>query len=79
MSKSALTGPFSGDVKSAPSPTQGPKAANACEDLNKPEDTSVLHTVFYVDEPSLKASVSKAKLESPFESDFRPGVDSSKK
>lgn len=75
---SQLTGPFSGDVKSAPSPTQGPKASNACPVVGKPEDTSVLHTTFYVDEPSLKASVSKAKLESPFESDFRPGVDSSK-
>lgn len=76
---SQLTGPFSGDVKSAPSPTQGPKASNAESCVGKPEDTSVLHTVFYEDQPSLKASASRAKLESPFESDFRPGVDSSKK
>lgn len=76
---SQLSGPFSGDVKSAPSPTQGPKASNACPVVGKPEDTSVLHTVFYEDQPGLDAKVSRAKLESPFESDFRPGVDSSKK
>jgi hypothetical protein len=77
---SKLEGPFSGDVKSAPSPTSAPKAKDSqAECVNQPEDTSVLHTVFFVDEPGLKGSVSKAKLESPFESDFRPGVDSSKK
>jgi hypothetical protein len=76
---SKLTGPFSGDVKSAPSPTAGPRASHNTEDVSNPEDTSVLHTVFYNDEPSLKGSASKAKLESPFEQDFRPGIDSSKK
>ncbi len=76
---SKLTGPFSGDVKSAPSPTAGPKASNHVADVGNPEDTSVLHTVFYADQPSLSASASKAKLEGPFEQDFRPGVDSSKK
>ncbi len=76
---SELTGPFSGDWKSAPSPTQGPKASAAESCVGKPEDTSVVHTVFYENQPSLDAKVSRAKLESPFESDFRPGVDSSKK
>lgn len=78
---SKLEGPFSGDWKGAPSPTACPtgKLEGVDGSLTKPEDTSVLHTEFYSDEPSLKASVAKAKLESPFESDVRPGVNSGTK
>jgi hypothetical protein len=71
---SQLSGPFNGDVKSAPSPT-----ATQCGNkfgvtqLNQPEDTSVLKTVFYDESGSLKGA-KPAPLESPFENDFRPGV-----
>jgi len=71
---SKLEGPFSGDVKSAPSPT-----AKSCGDhfgvsqLNQPSDVSVLKTVFYAEEESLKGA-KPAKLETPFETEFRPGV-----
>ena len=69
-----LNGPFKGDVKPAPSPT-----AKQCGDhfgvsqLNQPEDTQVLKTVFYDESESLKGA-KPAKLETPFETDFRPGV-----
>lgn len=54
---SALTGPFNGDVKPAPSPTEkscGNKFG--VTELNKPEDTSVLKTVFYDESDALKGS-----------------------
>ncbi len=70
----SLNSTFNGDIKPAPSPT-----AKSCGDhfgvpqLNKPEDTSVLKTVFYDESDSLKGA-KPAKLETPFETDFRPGV-----
>lgn len=72
--KSPLTSPFNGDVKPAPSPTE-----KSCGDhfgvsqLNQPEDTSVLKTVFYDESESLKGA-KPSKMETPFETDFRPGV-----
>lgn len=73
MSKT-LNGPFSGDVKPAPSPT-GTHAGDhfGVTQLNQSEDTSVLKTVFYAEQDSLKGA-KPAKLETPFETDFRPGV-----
>lgn len=77
---SKLEGPFSGDVKGAPSPTACPTGhlEGVTGALTRAEDTSVLHTEFYVDVPGLKGSASSAKMESPFMTDVRPGVDSSK-
>lgn len=61
---SALNGPFSGDVKSAPSPT-AVSCGNKFEtsQLNQPEDTSVLKTVFYDETENLKGS--PAALDTP--------------
>ncbi len=71
---STLRGPFSGDVKSAPSPTAEQEGNHfGVTQLNQPEDTSVLKTIFYADCDSLKGA-KPAKLETPFETDFRPGV-----
>ncbi len=71
---SALRGPFSGDVKSAPSPTAKHVGDHfGVTQLNQSEDTSVLKTVFYDESESLKGA-KPAKLETPFETDFRPGV-----
>lgn len=77
---SKLEGPFSGDVKGAPSPTACPQGHMEGVEgaLTKPGDLSVLHTEFYADVQGLKGSASKAKMESPFMTDVRPGVDSGK-
>lgn len=73
MSKT-LNGPFSGDVKPAPSPTSVQCGNHfGVSQLNQPEDTSVLNTVFYDESGSLKGA-KPAHLETPFETDFRPGV-----
>lgn len=71
---SKLNGPFNGDVKPAPSPTSV-QCGNSygVSQLNQPEDTSVLKTTFFDESPSLKGA-KPAKLETPFETDFRPGV-----
>ena len=68
-----LSGPFKGDVKPAPSPMKQCGDHFGVSQLNQPEDTSVLKTVFYDESESLKGA-KPAKLESPFETDFRPGV-----
>ena len=68
---SALNGPFNGDVKPAPSPTEKSSGNNyGVSQLNQPEDTSVLKTVMF----DKTVSGTPAKLETPFENDFRPGV-----
>lgn len=71
---SSLNGPFSGDVKPAPSPT-GTQSGNhyGVSQLNQAEDTSVLKTTFFAEQDSLKGA-KPAHLETPFETDFRPGV-----
>jgi hypothetical protein len=62
---SQLRGPFSGDVKAPPSPTSMPPAKNTQADcVNKPEDTSVLHTVFFQKTDALH-DPSPAALASP--------------
>jgi len=61
---STLNGPFSGDVKPAPSPTEkacGNKFETAA--LNQPEDTAVLKTIFYAESDALKGS--PAALDTP--------------
>ena len=70
---SALRGPFSGDVKPAPSPMKQCGNHFELSQLNQPEDTSVLKTIHYDESESLKGA-KPAHLETPFETDFRPGV-----
>ena len=71
---SQLSGPFSGDIKPAPSPTAGGSGNHyGVSQLNQPEDTSVLKTEMFCEAESLKGA-KPAKLETPFETDFRPGV-----
>lgn len=70
---SQLSGPFNGDVKPAPSPMKHCGDHFGVSQLNQPEDTQVLKTVFYDESESLKGA-KPAKLETPFETDFRPGV-----
>jgi hypothetical protein len=74
MADKYLNGPFEGDMKPCPSPTSMSQKLSLPSYLPTKEDTSVLKTVTEVSLPH-----SNAKLESPFEQDFRPGVDSSKK
>lgn len=65
--KSPLSSPFTSDpfASKEPSPTSPPSAYLCCDipQLEKPEDTSVLKTVFYCDSPALKYS--KSALDSP--------------
>lgn len=65
MAKNALSSPFESDVASVPSPRAGGPARNNVTSVNKPENTSVLHTVFNVDTPNTKHG---NYLQSPFES-----------
>lgn len=70
---STLNSPFHGDVK--PAPTKSEKSYGnhyGVTQLNQPADGDV-KTVFYDESESLKGA-KPAKLETPFETDFRPGV-----
>lgn len=71
---SALKGPFSGNVKTPPSPTAADNEHSFdTKQLNQPEDTSVVKTILYVEADSVK-NRKPAHLETPFETDFRPGI-----
>ena len=69
-----LNSTFNGDVKPAPSPTSVSSGNHyGVPQLNQPEDTSCLKTVFFAEQDQLKGA-KPAHLETPFETDFRPGV-----
>ncbi len=85
----ALTSTFNGDMKPAPGPKDGAKEWNQASSLNcSPAtlDTPYDEGVFSYHKADQMLGVTTmvdlphgaANLSSPFESDFRPGVDSSK-
>lgn len=85
-----LTGPFSGDVKPAPGPKDGEQQWDAASSLHCTPatlETPYQDGVFDYHKSTQLLSVAtevklphgSAQLSSPFQGDFRPGVDSSKK